>query len=622
VPSDRNPVAATPSMTVIGELLGLDRAGLGHALRLAGAAILAFAIATLLHIENPYWAAMPVWVVSQAAKGLMLERAFFRLVGTLVGAAVGFAIVRLGLPPLLSLLVLGLWVGAGTGLVHMLRGVHGYGALLAGMTAAVVVLPSVLRPDHAAALAAARVECTLIGVLVVTLVTGYWTPDAPRQAFYQRVRRLGSDAVAFAAALETDEADGLERRILGEMSEIEANASLITAGSVEGYRRLNHVHGLVTAALEVMAAARARDQRLRRNRAPDEARLTAALERLARAERAFDREPDAADARSFGSKASYLAPQRDSRQAFDAGAIAGLSTFLAGLLGYLSGWPQGELAALGVCIFSMVLGSMPTPRLVAPVIFKGACIGVLVALFYRFTLQPLITTPTALIASMAPFMVVGGLARASRRSAGPALDANMCFLLASQAVLPAMTDRATILNEAAALTLAVGVVTSGFMLVPHRPERRALRAAGAVRTDLQRMARLPAPADPAMRQRGLARQILRLGLHLERVVPLGTEPGWSLLAALNLGDTIGAIQARLAAPGEDPRTAAELSAVLAALDNAAADPVHTALDLEARAARLPDPAAAELLRDAAAALKASRSLLSSGDRKGRDGRST
>lgn len=65
---------------------GLDRVGFGHAFRLAVAAWLAFAIASVLHVKNAYWAAMPIWVVAQSSRGLLFERAVSRVVGTLAGA--------------------------------------------------------------------------------------------------------------------------------------------------------------------------------------------------------------------------------------------------------------------------------------------------------------------------------------------------------------------------------------------------------------------------------------------------------------------------------------------------------------------------------------------------------
>ena len=92
--------------------------------------------------------------------------------------------------PYFPLALLGIWVALNAGLTHILRGVHGYGALFSGATAAIVVIPAVLTPGGSLELAMARVECTLIGVSVVTLVTGILTPSSPRNAFYANVRRV------------------------------------------------------------------------------------------------------------------------------------------------------------------------------------------------------------------------------------------------------------------------------------------------------------------------------------------------------------------------------------------------------------------------------------------------
>ena len=228
--------------------LRIDRPVLVRALVLALSAWVAFAIATLVHVQNAYWAAMPVWVVAQASRGVLLERALFRVVGTLLGAAVGFAILHVPVDPYVQFALLGLWVAVNGGLTHVLRGVHGYGALLAGITAAIVVVPSVLAPGASLELATARVECTLIGVVVATVITGLATPESPRQAFFLRIRLLSADAVAYAAGVLRSGASamgGEKRRILAEISEAEASARLILAGSFEGYRRLHDVDSLM-----------------------------------------------------------------------------------------------------------------------------------------------------------------------------------------------------------------------------------------------------------------------------------------------------------------------------------------------------------------------------------------
>jgi uncharacterized membrane protein YccC len=232
------------------------------------------------------------------------------------------------------------------------------------------------------------------------------------------------------------------------------------------------------------------------------------------------------------------------------------------------------------------------------------------ALLYRFGIQPHITTTAQLILSVAPFILVGGLARASRKTAGPALDANMCFLLASQAVLPAVTDRVVILNEAAALMLGAGLVTSGFMLLP---PRQAMRAAKAIGVDLLRMAKDGGNLDPTFQTGRIRRQILRLSLHLEKAVHLGSQPGWSLLGALNLGEAIGRLQLALSGPGVDPLSSSVIREALASVGNMLKDPAGVAERLEGQARSVADKEIADLLRDVASALRASRSLWFHGD---------
>ena len=664
------------------DFLGLDRAAVGHGLRLALAAWLALAIAVGLHIANPYWAAMPIWVVTQATRGLLLERAVFRVLGTLIGAAAGFGFMRLTGNPWALFALLGLWVAVAAGLTHLLRGVHAYAALLAGMTAAIVVLPTLLAPASSAALGLARVECTLIGVCVVTAVTGLFTPDSARADFYRRARDLAADAVDFAATMaggaELAPHAASERRILAEITEIDAAAALVSAGSIEGYRRLHDVTALAVSSLAVMAAGRAlRGRRLRGGALPEgiEARLRAdavhlrrgggelgvpagvaagvaaawaaedaapalrrlhdALTRLLAAAAALAAEPVAADARSFGSKAVYLAPHRDWRLARRTGVVAGGGTLLAAVAGYLSGWPAGELTALGVCIFSMVLSTQPVPRTAAAKLLGGMLAGIAVATAYRFLVQPRIDGFLPLMVSVAPVLVVGGLARAGRRTAIPAIDFNMGFLLAGQIGMGA-AGAAAILGGSAALGLAAGVVCLGFILMPTPPYRRAMAAAEAIRRDLARLIARREPTGPARWHPRTAREILRLTLQLSRAGALLPEEGRAeaggagasrktadrsppafgapggILAALSFGHAIGDLQDAAADPALDQPSRASARAALATLHRFAADPQGIAQALAAQARGVADGDTRAAIEDAAGALAAGAALFAFG----------
>jgi len=544
--------------------LGLDDEGAAQAARLALAAWLAFGIAALLHVQNAYWAAMPIWVVAQPSRGLLLERALYRLFGTLLGALIGFAIL-VSDSPALQLVLLAAVIAMFAGSTHLLRGAKAYAALMAGMTAAVVVIPSALSPQDSWSLALARVECTLIGVLTVTLVLWLFTPQTRRSDFYQRARNLAADTVDFAAqTLSADTEPATELRLLKALSEMDAEALPISAGSLRGYRHLRHIEQLLLASINLMAAAQAMSSRLRPDalataelashlqqvathlRSDEQtavilpapihdlpsrrlARLEQALEQLCRA--AAQLAPGASFSPAGAQAAVTLAADRNWPLALRTATTTGAAALACAGLAFPT--PATELAILGVCIFSMLLGSMAQPQKHVPHMLLGVLAGVLGATLYRFVVQPHLDSMMELILTLLPFLLVGGILRASRRFAVAAIDANMCFLLASQAGMPA-AGSSDIINSSAALLLGAGLVGTGFLLFP-RTMQRALRL--TTRAILHDIRSLLHDTRPLARERWLAlagRRILRLIAH----TPSASSPPAGLLALLNLGQSI------------------------------------------------------------------------------------
>lgn len=563
--------------------LGLDREVARKALSLALAAWLSFAVAALLHVHHAYWAAMPVWVLTQPSRGAMLERALFRILGTLIGAAAGFALMQLPADPLVVLALLAVWLAANAALTHLLRGVHGYGALLAGMTAAVVVIPSLLTPSDTVATAVSRVECTLIGVVVSSLVLAALTPVAPLAEFYAQIRSLSADAVAYAArvlrASPDSGYDTEERRILALISKLESNARLNAAGSVEGYRRLGQVDLLVVGTISTMAAAQAcrvepqqgageviasldriaahlrREstippggelERLSSDGSAEIRRLASAVANILDADRALG--PATDESRRPTPGTAPLAPHREWSLAWQTAVIAGICAFVAPAIALAAGSPALALSALGVCIFVMVLGSQPLPQLIAPKLLGGVIAGVIVAIFYRLWIQPGIASTSDLLLTIAPFLLVGGLARALPRTGIAGIDANMCFMLASQAGMPAAVSTQLVLSESLALAVAAVVMSGGFLLLPRRAQRQALDAAATIRRDLQRILEAAGDAHALAWEARAGRQILRLTLHLGRAPGFAERWPRGLLATLNLGLALNELK-RAGMPG-------------------------------------------------------------------------
>lgn len=186
-----------------------------NALRLFAAAFIALCIAMVLDLHNPFWAAMPVWVVNQAFREDLLIRGILRLAGTVVGAAIGYlSLVYVG-DPMWQLVILALVVGLSTSVTYWIGTIYSYGPLIVGITAAVVMVPAFFSGSHMnmadiAHFAVDRIWCTLIGVVSVTVVTYLFTParQDKRQARVEQerlkhavFRGLGAGAATFAGTL-------------------------------------------------------------------------------------------------------------------------------------------------------------------------------------------------------------------------------------------------------------------------------------------------------------------------------------------------------------------------------------------------------------------------------------
>ncbi|SEA85960.1 FUSC family protein [Variovorax sp. YR216] len=607
-------------------------------LRLGATALVAFSVAVLLEIPHPYWAAMPVWAMSQPTRGLLLERGIFRLLGTLFGALVGFSILRAHLPFHLAAALLAAWVALMTAAIPMLRGAHGYAPLLAAMTAGIVVVPGLFEPVNTLELAMSRVDCTLIGLAVGFLFGFLATPNSPLHELRTAVRRLGSDTIEYAAALLAGDAERIdvyvERKLLADLAEVQANAQIVGAGRPVGYRLANDVQAMAYAAVEVLASVHAFLERLDRNAAEDAALARSALASAVRSsldaehgmlpieagalvEQADPRLHQALNALAVswhnlvqdGKRArredagrtprgpAYLTPFRDESAAVVGGLSAGVATFAACYVAHASKVAQADLVALAVCMVSALLGSHPTPRVVGSIVFRGAAIGVVVAAAYRLLVLPHVDSLPMLIASVAPFLLVGGVARAHARTAGLAFDTNQLFLISSHAALPLdHLGMREVLAGSGALLFGIGLTCVIYALHRPSPHRRTQRLTQRVWQTLRRLC--DAHHSPGERSE-LVRHIFNLSRH-GHAARL-TETGGSPMAALRLLDSIAHLRRlREGDPMKTPQVSEALRHIRDA--NGRLDSKADALDEIADSCRVEEVSGA--VRVAASALRA------------------
>src|SRR6478736_6350496 len=111
-----------------------------YAFQLTIASLLAMVVADAFRITNPWWAAMAVWMVSQPIRGLLLERSAAQLIGTCIGTTVGAGMMHIFTQQVPLLLGLSVWLAACCGVANLMRHQRAYGGVLAGLSAAVVVI--------------------------------------------------------------------------------------------------------------------------------------------------------------------------------------------------------------------------------------------------------------------------------------------------------------------------------------------------------------------------------------------------------------------------------------------------------------------------------------------------
>ena len=222
--------------------LWAERAPLVFGLRLWASVCLALYAAFWLQLNNPFWAPISAAVVCQPRLGASLNKARYRLVGTIIGAifivalSAAFPQDRVGF-----LLGLALWGAAATFSSTILQNYAGYAAALSGYTAAIIAadeLGAVGGTDgHVLLTAVARATEIGIGIVAAGIVlAGTDFGSARRRLTEQIAATLARIGAGFIRALsgETEEASREVRRsLLRSVSELYAVADEAVGESSE-----------------------------------------------------------------------------------------------------------------------------------------------------------------------------------------------------------------------------------------------------------------------------------------------------------------------------------------------------------------------------------------------------
>jgi uncharacterized membrane protein YccC len=197
------------------EPLLVRHADLIFALKTFVASMLALVVALALDLPRPYWAMATVYITSQPLAGATSSKAFFRVIGTLVGATATVAMIpNLIDAPELLCLAIALWVGFCL-YVSLLDGTpRSYVFMLAGYSVALIGFPSVSSPGAIFDTALARVEEISLGIICASLVSTIVFPRSVAPAVASRVRNWLKDARRLSSDLLLGRATDGARRAL------------------------------------------------------------------------------------------------------------------------------------------------------------------------------------------------------------------------------------------------------------------------------------------------------------------------------------------------------------------------------------------------------------------------
>jgi len=157
--------------------------------------VTALFIAYYFQLDEPYWAGMSAWLAMQPTSGMTLSKGYYRILGSIVGAAMGVVLISFfAQSPELFILAFALWMGLCTLAANLLTNFRMYGAITAGFTAGIVSLSAYTSPNKVFDIAMSRGSATIIGIVCTVVITAIFVSQGARQKVFGLLKQAISDA--------------------------------------------------------------------------------------------------------------------------------------------------------------------------------------------------------------------------------------------------------------------------------------------------------------------------------------------------------------------------------------------------------------------------------------------
>jgi uncharacterized membrane protein YccC len=524
------------------------------AIRVWLAMILALFVSFWLQLEAPASAAVTVGILAEPTRGQALDKAGFRLLGTIVGVAASIAITGLFSQARdLILAAFAVWIGICVFAANLLDGYRAYAAVLSGYTVAIIATQQIDTPQHVFESGVARGAAIAVGILSMAVInTLMYTPDRhPRlmvqlAAIRRRVREYASAAFCGKPDNSTTFLT-LLREIVALRPEIASVALESSSGSVRSVAARSAAVGLVA---ELQAARilnsdttdvdntacgqpstaleQADDSGLPVQRPPE---LVAGQKRV----RDVESEASAWAAREFLRRdeevrqdllalrsarwplRAWRAPlYRSYRTAVESGVRASLWLAIASIFYVWAGWPAASVSLSFVALIIGLGATTPNTRCFTTITLVGTPIAAVLTGILEFIILNGADAFPLLAIAMAPFTVGAAVLMKSQNLLWSSLGrVNLLFipiLLAPSN--PQTYNPQSFLFTSLFLVAAAALLLAAQTLIPPvSDDERRMRLLAEARSELQEPARQhgEAPEEATFRDASRIGQFLAVG---------------------------------------------------------------------------------------------------------------
>lgn len=221
------------------------------------AMMLALGVAFWLQLDSASSAATCVAILAQPKRGQALSKAVYRLVGTLIGAAMSILFIALfGQDRVLLLVCVSVWLGLCVFVAQYLQDSRAYGAMLSGYTVAIVGLAQIDTPQDTFDAAAARLAAIVLGIVAITFINDALASPSTWRALLPTMAGAWDATRAYAAETMQKGDLGAARiaALIRQIAPMRADASAIAGELDDGPFRAAGARSCM-AALYVMAAS-------------------------------------------------------------------------------------------------------------------------------------------------------------------------------------------------------------------------------------------------------------------------------------------------------------------------------------------------------------------------------